>query len=154
MPDTFGSMDAAALQRLFDRDAIREHLDHFAYCVDDKRWRDWENCFTETATVTFPFAAYEGRYGLAQWGETALAPFQATHHLSSNLAITIAGDDAEVRSKLLAAHVPQSEHTDNHFDIAGTYHWRLVRTPDGWRIQSLRLDITYTNGLDETGLAG
>jgi hypothetical protein len=45
------------------------------------------------------------------------------------------------------------QHLD-HFDIAGTYHWRLVRLDAGWRIQSLRLDIAYTNGSDTTGLAG
>lgn len=154
MPDTSAPVNAEVLQRLLDRDAIREHLDHFAYCVDDKRWQDWEDCFSETATVTFPFASYDGRDGLAQWAESALSPFEATHHLSSNLAIVIAGDRADVRSKLLAAHVPQADTTHRHFDIAGTYQWGLIRQPTGWRIQSLRLEITYTNGSDATGLAG
>jgi 3-phenylpropionate/cinnamic acid dioxygenase small subunit len=154
MPDLAESTLSAALRQLLDRDAIRQHLDHFAYCVDDKRWREWADCFTSTATVTFPFAGHQGHDGLAEWGEHALAPFATTHHLSSNLVITLDGDTAEVRSKVLAAHVLNDRDTGTHFDIAGTYHRRLVRLDAGWRIQSLRLDIAYTNGSDTTGLAG
>ncbi|GAA1075825.1 nuclear transport factor 2 family protein [Tsukamurella spumae] len=145
--------DSNALQRLVDKDAIGDLLVHFSYVVDEKDWQAWADCFDDDPHVEFPFASFDGRDGLGEWAERALAPYPVTHHLNGNLEIVLDGDTAEARVKLLAAHLPSSGDPGTHFDVAGTYHWSLSRTPNGWRISRLRLEVAYTNGTDPSGLA-
>ncbi|WP_009478473.1 nuclear transport factor 2 family protein [Rhodococcus sp. JVH1] len=140
---------------LIDESDIIRLLTRYAWCVDDKRWDDWAACFTDDTVITMPFASRSGREGLADWGRTALEPFDSTHHMSTNFEIVIDGDQAAARSKFQAVHVHVAARTDQHFIESGTYRWEFARTPDGtWLISSCTISVSWTAGKDETGLAG
>lgn len=140
---------------LIDESDIIQLLTRYAWCVDDKRWEDWAACFTDDTIVTMPFASHTGRADLADWGQRALEPFEITHHMSTNFDIVIDGDHARGRSKFQAVHVPSGAHTDQHFIESGLYRWEFVRTPIGaWLISSCTIEVSWTAGKDDTGLAG
>lgn len=142
------------LQLLIDRSAITDLLNRYGRAVDDKDWDTWEECFTDDALVEFPFDHHEGKSGLGAWGEAALAPFEATHHMSSNFNIIPEGHTAAARSNLLAVHVMRRDEPGAHFDVGGFYDWILRWTDVGWKIQSVQLTILWTAGADATGLTG
>jgi hypothetical protein len=52
---------------------------------------------------------------------SVLAPWQATQHLFSNVAITIDGDHATTNHYLQATHVPEANNASEHADIGGWY---------------------------------
>ncbi|MCM2393728.1 nuclear transport factor 2 family protein [Streptomyces albipurpureus] len=151
--DSGASRDAGA-SRAADEAALARLLTSYAWCVDDKRWEDWEACFTPDAEVRMPFASHNGSAGLAEWGRAALAPFERTHHMSANIEVTVTGATAVGRSKFQAVHVPEASRPSEHFTEAGTYLWAFRRTPDGWRISRCEIETAWTAGRDTTGLAG
>ncbi|WP_283136815.1 nuclear transport factor 2 family protein [Rhizohabitans arisaemae] len=148
------TVDESRTASTIDEADIARLLDEYAWCVDDKRWEDWEACFTADAEIRMPFAAHDGSDGLAEWGRAALAPFEKTHHMSSNFQITVEGDTAFGRSKFQAVHVPRADRSSEYFVVAGTYHWRFRRTEHGWRIRRCEIEVAWTYGDDATGLSG
>lgn len=153
MTTTESSLDPRLLT-LLDKDEIRELLFRFAEAADRKLWQTWEDCFTEDAYVSMPFATHEGRDGLKTWAEAALAPFETTEHLYGNIQISIDGDTATGRNNFWAACTQSRSDLARHFDEGGSYSWQFARTESGWRISRLDLDVTWTAGADEAGLSG
>ncbi|MFF0447515.1 nuclear transport factor 2 family protein [Streptomyces sp. NPDC004609] len=152
--DVPGAAAGAAVARIVDEAEIARLLTTYAWCVDDKRWDDWEACFTADAEIRMPFASYDGSAGLGAWGRAALAPFEKTHHMSGNAEITVEGDTAFGRTKFQAVHIPRADRPAVYFTESGTYLWRFRRTGEGWRIRRCEIEVAWTAGDDETGLAG
>lgn len=142
------------LARLIDESELAKLLTRYAWCVDDKRWEDWAACFTADVRVRMPFAAHDGRAGLADWGRSALAPFAATQHLSGNAEFRLDGDRASGRSMFQAVHVPSRERSHEYFTESGVYHWEFARVDGEWLIDSCTIEVTWTAGQDATGLSG
>ena len=76
----------------------------------------------------------EGLPAIVEKVTNALGPLDASQHIVSNQQVTIDGDTATCRC-YLHARTPFVDGGDN-FIIAGRYDDELVRTPDGWRINS------------------
>ena len=93
-----------------------------------------------------PTVNHTGRAGLPEFASSSLRKFVGTHHLSSNHAIEIAGDVANTRSYLIAAHMLDPDDPSRHADVAGWYRCELRRTSDGWRFTYVTLDIRYASG--------
>lgn len=147
--------DSAQLQNLIDKDQIRELLFRYAAAVDRKQWSSWQECFTEAARITMPFANHVGRDGLAEWGRAALSTFEVTEHLYGNIQITMTAEgQASGRTNFIAACTHSRSDLNRHFDEGGSYTWEFAKVDDQWLISKLDLDVTWTRGHDDTGLAG
>jgi ketosteroid isomerase-like protein len=70
--------------------------------------------------------------------------FDATHHQTTNFQITIDGDEATSRAQVRATH----RIDDDRWVVGGTYHHKLRRTPNGWKISYHRFDLAYIEGVD------
>jgi hypothetical protein len=57
------------------------------------------------------------------------------------------GDEATARSSLMAIHIPVLDDLSAHADIGAMYHYRCIRTPDGWLFSHVRVEIMWTGGL-------
>lgn len=73
---------------------------------------------------------------------TILPGFDTRHHQTTNFEIKVEGDEARARSQVRATHMLGSE----AWIVGGTYHHRLVRTSDGWKICYQRADIAFQEG--------
>lgn len=71
-----------------------------------------------------------------------LPGFDATRHDLTDLAVTLDGDEATATASVDAIHVLG----DARWRVAGTYRWRLVRRPDGWRVTHMTLADTREEG--------
>jgi ketosteroid isomerase-like protein len=131
------------LQSLADRAEITDLFGAYASCVDDKDFTAWQALFTD-----------DGSYGnrpvpkplIAQAGERLLAPFAATHHMLGQHSITLNGDEAHGRCYFTARHIRVSDPAGPSDDVAGWYLVDYRRTPEGWRIVSVRGKMPWVKG--------
>ncbi len=110
----------------------------------------YQPCFTKDATfsVVFPNGQEEKRTGSDAWADFVATVFQgagytSTQHLIGTISIEVQDKSATMSTYLHATHVLPN----GSMDIAnGTYEDNVVKTEEGWRIQSRRLTlITFLN---------
>lgn len=130
---------------LVDRALISDLLVEFARALDERDWLAYAETYAEDGELAIsPAIAHKGRAGMAEFVAASLAVYPGgTHHLSTNHAIHVAGDQATTRSYLVAAHIFEP----NRQAIgAGWYDCRLRRTVDGWRFDRVSLTVRYVAG--------
>ena len=110
----------------------------------------YQPCFTKDATfsVVFPNGQQEERIGSDAWADFVATVFQgagytSTQHLLGTISIELQDKSATMSTYLHATHVLPN----GSMDIAnGTYEDTVVKTEEGWRIQSRKLTlITFLN---------
>ncbi|OZC52454.1 hypothetical protein CH286_02370 [Rhodococcus sp. WWJCD1] len=147
--------DSAQLQNLIDKDQIRKLPIRCAAAVDRKQRSSWQECFTEEARITMPFANHAGRDGLAECGHAALSPFEVTDHLYGSIQITVTAEgQASGRTNFIAACTHSRSDLNRNFDECDSYTWKFAKVDDQWLISKMDLDVTWTRGHDDTGLVG
>jgi len=145
---------AARVGALEDRDAISRLIIQYAEAVDRRDADLLITCFTDDAEASFGGIGVPGRGGKAVaafLGSVAGTPQQTgipmkTSHLFNNVVITLDGDEADVRS---TASVYSVRGEPEQVHIRGiTYHDRVRRTADGWRI-ARRVHVPHWEGVAE-----
>ncbi|WP_085066884.1 nuclear transport factor 2 family protein [Catenuloplanes japonicus] len=131
-----------------DRAEIIELISKYADIADRKQFDDLPTqVFTDPVTVDFSSVAGipPMTVPLASYVESlrpAFAPFAATHHAITGHVVEIDGDRASVHAHVRAEHwLPSGE--PNRWLVVGFYDNEAVRTPDGWRLSSVRLTASY-----------
>ena len=134
-----------------DKDAIRELLAEYCFRLDECRFEELGALFTESAEwgpKRIPRKARGPREiaDLARSIVPAAGEGPARRHLTANVVVRLAGDEARVKSNFLM--VRESE-AGPLLAIAGTYEDHVVRTPDGWRFHAREIhnDIAGDLGL-------
>ena len=109
--------------------------------------------FTEDALVEFPMSRHRGLSGLADWHRAALSAFAGTQHLGSPAVVDrVSGEDDEpdrlmLRANLHSTHVHHPGSEDQPLFTTGTFvNGEARRTPDGWRLCTLRFRVVWTTG--------
>ncbi|WP_093798270.1 nuclear transport factor 2 family protein [Streptomyces sp. Wb2n-11] len=155
---TGGTESRQGLDELFDRAAISELIDRYALLLDAQdepgTASDWpRSVFTDDCRLAFPIGKRHGLAGLAAFHDAAKQKFSATHHLSSNHAIALDGDRADVRFQMIATHVHRAETRERAsrdpgplFQVGGYYAGQAVRTAGGWRFASWSFHVVWTAG--------
>ena len=151
------SVAAEPASRLQDESDIRQLTICYAHGTDAIGRGDvaagkaiYQPCFTKDATflVIFPNGQEEKRTGSDAWADFVATVFQgagytSTQHLIGTISIEVQDKNATMSTYLHATHVLPN----GSIDIAnGTYEDSVVKTEEGWRIQSRRLTlITFLN---------
>lgn len=140
------------VQWLLDRALISELLFSFAQALDTKDVDAYVSNFSRDGVLELPDPA-------SSTGEVLIIPrsrmeefvrkgiataYSATHHISANHQITIAGDTAMSRSYLQAVHVGATPM--DHWDAGGWYDCNYIRTPDGWKFTHVKLTAVWLTG--------
>ena len=137
---------------LLDRAEISDVIFRYFSSVDLRDWESWGSCLTDDAEIDLEFGKQVGRENVVQWAADGLADVDATHHMSSNLEITIDGDTATVRADLLTTHVVAREGVVERLTAGGVYDYTFLRTADGWKIRKAKNHMVWRDG-DPTGSA-
>lgn len=139
------------LQEISDRLAIQDLLARYSWAVDTADWDVLDRTFTPDAHLDYSASGgFAGPYDEARaWLEATLpGPFATLMHLLGLPVIDITGDTATVHAYL---DNPMRMHDGpggaRMVEIGAIYHEELVRTPDGWRISSLRQELKWHRGL-------
>ncbi|MFE2872970.1 nuclear transport factor 2 family protein [Embleya sp. NPDC059259] len=99
----------------------------------------WAQCWIPDGTFVANYGTFQGHTSIKEFlrGHIAAGKEDGARHLGVNHVIEGDAERAEMYSVVVKLQVVQSP-----FIIAtGIYRDTLVRTPDGWRFESRRLDI-------------
>jgi hypothetical protein len=138
-----GSDRAAALDELLDRQAITDVLHRYAEGMGTQDSAKVIGCFTDDAFIDYGFATVQGRaemeaffgFGASGKGPIGLDHTTSRLQLLPSIAITLRGDEADVRSQGLSAYGGWRDGEARVVMRSLAYDDELVRGPEGWRIR-------------------
>jgi enamine deaminase RidA (YjgF/YER057c/UK114 family) len=122
-----------------DEETIRNTVARYSHCLDDRRFKEWSETFTEDGV----FGSRHGRSEIYQnilGGELATIPELQRRHIVTNLEVLVHGAEADAISDLLMY--------DKLGDAAwtlriGRYYDKLQRQANGdWLFTERRLEWT------------
>lgn len=139
------------VEALIDRAEISDVVLRYATALDARDWAGYESVFTDPLTVDFSSWSGEPETTLAvaEWValvRSTLSGFDATHHLSSNHVITLAGNSATCMSYMVARHYLIEDGERLMHSIGGHYTNQLIEGADGWKIRHCTLTVTWEMG--------
>ena len=141
-----------SLQEMSDRFEIQDLLVGYCYAVDDRDFDALDRFFTDDAVIDYrEMVPVMGTLPqIKAFLRESLAPVPMFQHAVSTTQYLIDGDRAETRT---ACHNPMVVPGDNgepqtlFFGLWYVHEFR--RTPDGWRIASLREKKCYAHNVPE-----
>jgi hypothetical protein len=140
-------MDATA-----DRAELVELLGRYADIADLKEFTELPGLvFTDPLTLDFESVAGipPMTVPLRDYVEIlrgAFAPYTATHHAITGHVVDIDGDSAKIHAHVRAEHWLPAEPAGGGphcWLVVGFYDNEAVRTPDGWRLNRVRLTASH-----------
>jgi hypothetical protein len=144
------------LRTLADRAAISDVLHCYATGLDAQDWALWRSAFVTDSPVVFDMRAVTNREPQPQPIDAVIAQvsiqfagFDATQHLITNHRHAITGDRARVVAHMRAEHWIDPAETapdGDRYSMFGYYDNDLVRTAEGWKLVSVQLKLTRTEG--------
>jgi 3-phenylpropionate/cinnamic acid dioxygenase small subunit len=141
---------------LADRLAIIDVMSNYATGLDARDWVLWRSVFLDE--VLFDLSSWTGIPGRVLNADRVVAAqarefaeLSVTQHFMTNHRVTLEGDQARLLAHMRAEHwIPLDaragdRHTER-YTMFGYYDHKLVRTPDGWKIKEMQLNVTHTEG--------
>jgi ketosteroid isomerase-like protein len=143
----------ARLTAIEDRLAIEDVIVRYAHAVDGHDDERLAACFTDDAQATFAgVPAGPGGAAIAAFLAATMggANRPATTHRFTNVAVTLAGDEADVQSSAVVYAVRGEP---EQLRLRGvTYRDHFVRTPAGWRIGRRVHSVAWEGAADSVPL--
>lgn len=134
------------LQYLADRFAIEDLLARYADALDRRDFDAWDAVFTPDARIDYrATGGIEGPYpAVKAWVREVMQRFPRYQHLLGKSSIDIAGDAAASRTACFNPMQVALPAGGSQVMFVGLWYVdRLVRTPDGWRIQERVEELCY-----------
>jgi hypothetical protein len=122
---------------LADRMAITAVVLRYFELVDAKDWQHMHEVLTEDTTARWtPTALVEGRANLVAATQHMVGSDEiVTFHHVASMAPDVHGDTADVTVRVRAMHYGLGPRAGKFYESLAIQPTRLVRTPDGWRIE-------------------
>jgi hypothetical protein len=124
-----------------DKDAIREVLAEYCFRLDDGRFAEMAALFSEDGTWDTAFGKATGRAAIAELASSlrthAQQPRPRAMHLVTNIAITLDGEHARVRSNWM---VMQNDPQGPRIGSGGAYLDEMVRSDGSWLFRYRKID--------------
>ena len=140
------------MQRLADEADLRDLIHGYALGLDTRNWDLWRSVFADEVIIDtsdyepdppprrLPVDAY------MSFVSRLFAGFEATQHLIGTQRFAIDGDRATITAHFRAEHWATVVQGSDRYTMFGTYIDECVRTPDGWRISSVKLHLLRQEG--------
>ena len=143
---------ALSIQEMSDRFEIQDLLVGYCYAVDDKDFDALDDFFTADAVIDYSeMVGIKGSLPeIKAFLRDALGPVPTVQHAVMTTQYRIKGDQAETRT---VCHnpmvVPGDDGEPQAIFFGLLYIHTFRRTPDGWRIASLREKKCYSHNLPD-----
>jgi 3-phenylpropionate/cinnamic acid dioxygenase small subunit len=142
---------AQELRTLIDRASISDVQLRYATGLDTRDWPLFRSCFTDEVETDFTsvFGGTPRKVAADRWVEVArrsVSGLAATQHMITNHVITIDGDNALCVAYVQARHYLPNDNGDSMQSMFGYYTNNFVRTPNGWKIRTCKLTVTWNTG--------
>ena len=139
------------LRRLLERDAVIPTLNRLFRSVDEKDWKQAEDCLAPHVLLDVTSLAGgepENTTGSAivdGWRE-GLGHLVATHHQAGNYEVELHGEEATATCYGTAYHYLPNDSDRNTRTFVGTYEFRLRRRRGRWEVDLLRYNLKFLDG--------
>jgi len=143
--------DADQLQRLADREDLKELRAKYCYYVDEQDWEPFVDLFVPDPTLDFGgMGVYEGQSGLERFAaEFVEGQLEGSAHMLSNPILEIDDDEATGRWYVES---PLTFADGSGAWRQGWYRDEYQRVDGAWKINSITMRFVYTADYDdETG---
>ena len=141
------------VRQLEDRNAISERVIKYAMAIDSADWDLFASCLTDPVHIDFSEAGMPAqdfpRDEFVGFTRNSLGGFTARQHLSPNHVTEFNATDpdrAVCTSYMYAQHYLAGAEGGDFVLMRGSYTNHMLRTPDGWRIESLTQHVSWTEG--------
>jgi ketosteroid isomerase-like protein len=124
------------LQTLLDKDAIRDLLHQYCFCMDAGQFQELGRLFADDGEWIAPYRQARGPADIAAWLIQSVPASPKRMHYAMNTVIAVSGDTATAKSNYL---VTVEGPAGPEASVCGTYADRLGRTGAGWRFQRREL---------------
>jgi hypothetical protein len=121
---------------LEDKDAIRELLHRYCFCMDEGRFAELGGLFTDDGEWIAPYRTAKGPADIAAWLVQSVPPQPRRMHYVMNSIISCDGQRGTARSNYLVMVEGPGGPVPS---VCGTYDDELVKLTDGWRFLRRRL---------------
>lgn len=119
-----------------DKDAIRELMHQYCFCMDEGRFAELAALFAPDGEWIAPYRSVSGPEAIAAWLTQSVPPTPRRMHYVMNSVIAVNGDAATAKSNYLV----MVEGRDGPVpSVCGTYADVLVRDAGGWRFRRREL---------------
>jgi hypothetical protein len=140
--------DATATE---DRHEINDLTSRLALLLDARDWDALEQLFTDPVywDRTSLFGGEpetQPPAGLVGGLRYALGGLDGTHHLITNLVITLDGDKATGTANMVGTHLLANSSGDPIWTVGGRHDYRYERTAAGWRIAAVTFTVQWGTG--------
>ena len=143
--DTPSVTESAMVRWLYERARVGDLVYKFASFLDTRQWQNYIDLFADDGAIELPWGNVTRQMLQKAGGPRMLMSLHATHHVSSNHQIDVAGATARSRSYVLATHVLHRE-DPKHWVVGGWYENEYRLIADDWRIVKSRLNIVWESG--------
>ncbi|KAI9019136.1 hypothetical protein DFJ74DRAFT_708337 [Hyaloraphidium curvatum] len=142
-------MDSKALADVY---AIRDLIDRYGSCVDEKDFAGFAELFTDPLDADF--SGMDSRFPPATLTleahvastKGAISQFNCTQHMITNVQVFLNGDEATCRATMRAEHWLDGTRGNSRYTMFGKYENGFKRTAHGWKISKLKLTVTREEG--------
>jgi SnoaL-like domain len=145
------------LQALLDRDRILALMNRYFATIDDgiSLDADWaRSLFSEDVRVEHRGFTLEGIEDISIGNRFVRDGWDRTFHMGTNVQIDVDGHLAHLRAQLLAIHLHHDPGPAEPYIIANVVEADAVRTPEGWRFQTLHFRPVWSTGKSHFDIAG
>jgi hypothetical protein len=119
-----------------DKDAIRELLHQYCFCMDEGRFAELGALFAADGEWVAPYRSAKGPSAIAAWLALSVPASPRRMHYVMNTVIAVTGDEATAKSNYLVMVEGQDGPVPS---VCGTYVDQLTRGTDGWRFRRREL---------------
>jgi len=139
------------LQVLVEKDRIAAVVNRLFTGTDARDWTGVQACFADP--VLFDMTSLAGgeaarlspRQITSAW-EAGLAPIESVHHQTGNMAIGVAGSEANASCYGVAYHYRRTRFGRNTRVFVGSYDFHLRLGDGSWRIDMFRFNLKFIDG--------
>lgn len=119
-----------------DKDAIRELLHQYCFCMDEGRFAELGALFAADGEWIAPYRSAQGPAAITAWLTQSVPASPRRMHYVMNSVIAVTGDEATAKSNYLV----MVEGADGPVpSVCGTYVDLLIRGTEGWRFRRREL---------------
>ena len=113
------------LRQVEDKLALYDLMHDYQRLGDERRYKDWAECWTEDAVFENSFGSLKGKQEIFEACDGQMKVFQDQEHVIGNTRFRISGDEATGTGVLIFIGVPKVKEPGEFVITGGHYDWRF-----------------------------
>jgi hypothetical protein len=135
-------MSSYTVQTLADRAEITDLFIKVGRCLDEHRFDELHELFTEDVVGTTPGGTQTGRDALVAQARRNHEDYDRLTHQFASVLVDVDGDAGTIRAYVTGSFGHEADPRPERV-LTALYRNKVVRTADGWRISELTVESRF-----------